>query len=1393
MENTSQLDKIAFAANRDVSEEKYWLNKLSGELVESTFPHDRKKRAAKKYQLEEIQSRLTGDIFARLMQLSNDSFARLHMILIAALCLLLGKYSGNKDILVGTPIYKQDIDREFINTVLILRNQLKENMTFKDLVLQVRETLTEADDNQNYPIEMLLQKLKIPFSKGDDFPLIPVAVVLENIQDKKYLRYIKPDILFSFSQTRDSIDSILRYNASLYHRATVERIAGHLGNLFRETLFKLDLPLSHIHILTEEEKKQLLYDCNQTKTSYPADKCIHQLFREQAQKTPANIALEYKGEQLTYQELNEESNRLARFLRTCGLKPGSVAAIMLEHSMEIVTAILGVLKSGAAYLPLDPDTPVKRVNAMLTSSSAAILLNGSGEPTLEEIPAFAFTAEEKAALLTQSGEEPVFLNHPTDLAYIIFTSGSTGNPKGVMTPHRSLVNYICWAAGYYLKGRPLAFPLYTAISFDLTVTSLFTPLVTGNTILIYSGDHKEFLIEKIIDDNKAGIVKLTPTHLKLIRDKKINNSTIMCFIVGGEELETRLVLDIHRNFGAHVEIINEYGPTEATVGCMIYTYHPYKDKDTTVPIGLPIHNTRIYILDENLTPVPFGVAGEIVVAGDGTAAGYIRQEELSAEKFPTDPFVQGTRMYRTGDLGKRMRDGNIQFLGRIDKQVKIRGFRIELEEIERQLQEHPHIKEAVVTAGKNSSGDNELTAYTVAEIELNLTEVKEYLSRRIPYYMVPAYIVPMDKIPITSNGKVDTRGLPDVNSLELREMVGSKYAPPTTEFQEKLAELWRQILEVERVGINDNFFDLGGDSLKVIRLVRQLNEADVDITVDKVFLYPTIIKISSFMNDKTSIETDNTVDALKNYLSENYGDNVSFQKYSMNGSTCYVLFILDNELIAADLVTEIIHTFGHCYYPNYVKYVNTRDDIMEPGKIDDNLLANMLQLKTTVTKLQHAEMTEELDKNDNLSILLKENTYSDEYPVSPLQRFHFTTKRMSTNITFFSYEFSYPTTVEKIKTVVTQLVNENSLLRSVIVKQDDDYYIKEFDSFSNIEIPFIDVSGFSLAAREEISDTFRENLYKPFDLTENLLYRILLFKWDERKYKLFIILNHLIFDGESHKILRERIDRLIEQGAHHSGNNRPGKSFRDYTEFLSGISENVAGLEQYLDLPDYMNACAKARARFETGNLKIHGFDLDISILKGNLKDMYNEIILLCYARMTSNLFEMENAPIIVISSGRNYKDGNFNNIIGDFHDLVPVQIPFESHSTPQQSLEGLKNYMNYRTFIVEKNLNFINFFVKKYKSGVDYSNVFTSPFRFNSSIGEYDFFKKSFYDKALRKLVDPEQQTSHPSFQMVISKDHYSDNLWVSYTHNSKFGNENITRKFRKYFKELTKHLNSI
>jgi surfactin family lipopeptide synthetase A len=610
-------------------------------------------------------------------------------------------------------------------------------------------------------------------------------------------------------------------------------------------------------IISPREKEKLLEQFNHTASSYPAHQTIHRLFEELVDKTPDRVAVvgsrqlaaageKRSGEmvQLTYGELNEISDRLVHLLRAKGVGGDTIVGIMVEHSLEMIVGILGILKAGGAYVPLDHDYPEKRVEFILKDSNAKVLLTAPAArvKVKEEFIELIDISKQLPSSTSTLTSPPGNVNS-SNLAYVIYTSGTTGEPRGVMVEHRGLVNYICWAVKLYIKGEKVNFPLYSSLSFDLTVTSIYSPLVSGNTIYIYQDENRELLIHKIVEDNRVHIIKLTPSHLKLMSYKDLQHSNLRRLIVGGEQLDTPLAREIYKKFNGKVEIYNEYGPTETVVGCMIYQFDPVDDYEA-VPIGVPADNVQIYLLDCFQKLLPQGIAGEICVSGDGVARGYLNRPGLTAERFPDNPYIMGKRLYRTSDFGKFLSVETMGFLGRKDHQVKIRGFRIELGEVEGQLLKYDPIKEALVIDRANEDGSRYLCAYIAAKpgVAVDAAEVRDYLAARLPVYMIPLYFVKLDRLPLTPNGKINRSALPAPDESAVGS--GNRYVAPRSSLEWKMVETWEQVLGREGIGIHDNFFEMGGDSIKTIQIAARMKKVGYTILMKDIFQHPTIAQLA---------------------------------------------------------------------------------------------------------------------------------------------------------------------------------------------------------------------------------------------------------------------------------------------------------------------------------------------------------------------------------------------------------------------------------------------------------------------------------------------------------------------------------------------------------------------
>ena len=600
-----------------------------------------------------------------------------------------------------------------------------------------------------------------------------------------------------------------------------------------------DTVVQSIDVMPKAERHKVLAEWNRTDTEYPKDKCVHELFEDQVTRTPKVIAVVHEDREFTYTELNARANRLAHYLRELGVKPDDRVAICVERSLEMVAGLLAILKAGGAYVPFDPAYPAERLAFMLKDSAPVAVLTQSKFKSLlanyaKAIPVIDLEAD-APSWASRSDADPdrsTIGLRPDHLAYVIYTSGSTGMPKGVLIEHQGLCNYLAWAVKTY--SPKYGSVVSSSLSFDATVTSLYTPLLCGTEVrLLPQGKEIDALNEEVLAKATCGLVKITPAHLDVLGQRVLQEgarTAVELFVVGGEALPASTVR-LWRRIQPDVRIVNEYGPTETVVGCTIFDVPEDVVQGHSTPIGHPIANTRIYILDGNLQPSPIGVAGEIYIGGAGVARGYLNRPELTAERFLLDPFWNepNARMYKTGDLGRWRADGAIEYLGRNDFQVKIRGFRIELGEIEARLAEYPGVREAIALAREDTPGDKRLVAYYVGEEGLDAKALRTHLAAALPDYMVPAAYVKLDALPLNANGKLDRQTLPAPDSEAYG--AGDYEAPGATKehvlatnMERMLAEIWADVLKVERVGRHDDFFDLGGHSLLAIQLISRVQQ-----------------------------------------------------------------------------------------------------------------------------------------------------------------------------------------------------------------------------------------------------------------------------------------------------------------------------------------------------------------------------------------------------------------------------------------------------------------------------------------------------------------------------------------------------------------------------------------
>lgn len=805
---------------------------------------------------------INSDISKEIKRYIEEKKCSLNTFFIAMLFIYINKVTYKKDLVIGTPVFNRSGKKQkcmvgMFTSTIPFRFFLDTELNIENLINLINGDLKLCFLNQKYPYDLLIKDLDL--SKNGYDSLFNMSI---NYYNSKYVNdidgmdaeveeYYSGNQSYSLQLTvkeweEHSITLNYDYKIMEYSEREIQVMYKSIINIIKQILTNENIQVKDIRLLDEEEINYKVYKLNSTGSHYP-NKTVCELFENQSIKTPNKVALEFKEEILTYKELNEKSNQLANYLSENGVEKRSIVAIMASHSIELVVGILGVLKAGGAYLPIDPSYPIERINYMLEDcKSNKLLTNFDANNDIK----FRgnITNINDIDLNLYSKQNLVKLNELNDLVYIIYTSGSSGKPKGVMIEHKGLTNYIWWAKKMYLKDENEVMALYSSISFDLTVTSIFTPLISGNKIVIYDTDETEFVLYKILRENKATVVKLTPAHLTLLKDIDNNNSNIKRFIVGGEDLKVRLAKEIYNSFSKNIEIYNEYGPTETVVGCMIYKYDEEKDKGVSVCIGYPADNVQVYILDNDLNVVPTGIVGELYVAGDGVARGYLNREDLTYERFIENPFIKGRKMYKTGDTARYLENGVIEYVGRSDNQVKIRGHRIELGEIEKYLLQNKDIKNAVVAIKEDSLGNKLLNAYIVSEKEIADLELKSWLFKFLPKYMIPTNFIHLEQLPLTVNGKINNDLLPNPILVE-KEFVKYK-----TDVEKELVKAMEEILGVKNISMKDNYYQIGGDSIKAIQISSKLKNIGLDIKVKDILTHDSIEEIAAVVEINRSIK-----------------------------------------------------------------------------------------------------------------------------------------------------------------------------------------------------------------------------------------------------------------------------------------------------------------------------------------------------------------------------------------------------------------------------------------------------------------------------------------------------------------------------------------------------------
>ncbi|OOM73735.1 linear gramicidin synthase subunit D [Clostridium puniceum] len=836
MKDKSDIKTVRYI-NEFKNQLEYWVRNLNIDLNRIEIPKNQVNNELVK--MASIQLNFPNEIAEKILKISNYKDSTTLIVLSSILKCLLYKYAAQDIIHVITPLLEND-KLEKYNKCVIIKSAMRSEMNFKQVLLNEKDTFSDAYKNGDYPLEFIMEEIGI--SKENITNIFNIGLVFENIQDINYVENYNFELLFIFNRKDNEISLRIDYDNSKFNKIFIQDIINRYIAISDKLISNIGIEMKNIEIVTLDEKQKLIHEFNNTNLGSPKEKTIYELFEEQVEKTPDDIAVIFSGEKLTYRELNERSNSLARVLREKDVKSESIVGIMLGRSLEMAVGIMGILKAGAAYLPIDPEYPEDRIKYMLEDSKSQMLLTQK-----KLIDVLSYSGQiidiEDNSLYECEKSNLGKVSEPNNLSYIIYTSGTTGKPKGVMVEHRSVVDTLLWRKEEYQLDKKDNVLVLFSYAFDGFVTNFFTTILSGASAVIINAEEcrDALAIRKaIIKNNITHFICIPVLYSAILECSKCEDLRSLRVVTLAGDKTTKNIIDLSRSKNEQIELVNEYGPTENSVATTIYRNMQKIDSEI-IPIGKPRRGTKVYILDKNNCLVPIGVPGELCVSGDGLARGYLNREELTAEKFIDNPFESGTRMYKTGDIVKWLPDGNIEYIRRIDNQIKIRGFRIELGEIENQLLKLESINGAVVVHKTNKNQTSNLYAYVTAKEEIAVTLLKDQLAKKLPSYMIPSYIIQINKLPLTPNGKIDIETL---FKKEIAQAVKEKCEAPRNQVEENILNVWKDVLGIDGIGISHNYYELGGDSIKSIQIVSRLQKYNINLKVKDIMEYTTIKQLS---------------------------------------------------------------------------------------------------------------------------------------------------------------------------------------------------------------------------------------------------------------------------------------------------------------------------------------------------------------------------------------------------------------------------------------------------------------------------------------------------------------------------------------------------------------------
>lgn len=1237
----------------------YWLEKFKDSPQNSMYlTNVNTKGKRMSFYLDRI---LTDDIKKHIKKQSYS----LNTFFIAIVLIYQFKITGDKDIVIGTPVFNRIGKSEkesmgmFTSTVPV-RLKVNGETIIVDLMKHVNREIKKGYINQKYPYNSLISELGLIREGFDSLFKISVNYYNSEFENTIDGKRVELNEFYNGNQSnslqisvkefeKNKIKVSFDYKIDEYSKEEIQNTYKALTVIVQQIIHTSQMQVRNVKLLDNKEQNYRFKDFNDNGNRIPNED-VSLLFEYQAKKNPNKIAIEHGKNKISYNELNEKVNQLAHYLKSIGIKENTIVTLIMNQSLEFVISTLALMKIGSIYVPVDKDYPSNRINNILRDSKSEYVLTTSNND-IKVKSKMPILNVDKLNLKDISKENNIRKNQIENLAYIIYTSGSTGNPKGVMVGNKALVNYLWWAKNKYINNEEETMALFSSISFDLTVTSIFLPLISGNKIIVYNSDQESnnsHLLYDILKDNKVSILKLTPAHLNLMKDFANSDSILKKLIVGGDVLEKTLAKSIYNLYKKDIKIFNEYGPTEVTVGCMIHEYNEY-DQGVTVPIGKPIYNTDVYIMNSNQEIVPVGTTGELYIGGIGLAKGYLHRTDLTDEKFVQSKYDGSKKLYKTGDRGKYLNNGLIEFVGRIGDQINLNGYRIELKEIESRLKSIRNVKSALVNV-RVINNKNILCAYVIAEEETTQQIIKDELSEHLPEYMVPKNIMLLDQLPININGKFDYTLLPEPSkSNNVRENLSN-----VKEF--RLLKALKYVLNLDDISINDNFFNLGGDSISAIQTVAFLKKFDYKVNVKSFLESNTLSDIAEnievnnkklFINQEISkgiIEKTPILNWFFDkdlYMENQYNHYVYFEYENIRLKKSYVSKAV-NELIKhhdilranySKVNNEFYYNENHLrnqidinYYDMSDKtFINTEQKVKEILEtkssyfdMENDILFEALLVKVSnkrqaiLFKAHHTlvdgfswriiindffNIINQLHSNDNISLPPKTHSYK-----------HWANEIKMYSESITTEEIEYWRGIIDKKMIPFSKIRGNydtpSILNFEIPEQDTNEIIQKSRDFYNVEVQDILLIALAMSINActqdkeiiiEVEKHGREKISNDIDISRTV-------GWFTSMYPLYLEINHDDL-RKNIKDLKEQIKSVPRNGFNYG--------------ILKDKQKILENKDMYIRF-NYLGSIDDQISSMETGNINIVDIefglenhkkneltsliDIDVSIVKGNLK-----------------------------------------------------------------------------------------------------------------------------------------------------------------------------------------------